>query len=132
VLTLLRSNLAVVQATLGRLDEALKTAADNLQRSSPNLLYTHFESLRCMAEVHLRRNELDDAETFCEQADALVSPTESRVSRLWLGPLHIDVLLAQGKHAAAREKLTAYQSLVADCQSPRFTAEATRLAHILQ
>lgn len=132
VRTLLCSNLAIVQSKLGRHDEALKTASDSLKRSSPNLLYTHFESLRCMAEVHLRRNELDEAEKFCDEADALVSPTESRVSRLWLGPLHIDVLLAQGKHEAAREKLTAYQALVADCQSPRFTAEAQRLAMVLQ
>ena len=132
VRTLLGANLAVVQSKLGRHDDALKTAADNLQRSCPTLLYTHFESLRCMAEVHLRRNELDDAGKFCDIADALVSPTESRVSRLWLGPLHIDVLLAQGKNDAARKKLTAYQALVADCQSPRFTAEAGRLALVLQ
>jgi tetratricopeptide (TPR) repeat protein len=132
VLTLLSANLAVVQSQLGRNDEALITASDNLKRSSPNLLYTHFESLRCMAEVHLRRNELEDAEKFCDQADALVSPTESRVSRLWLGPLHIDVLMAQGKHDAAREKLTAYEALVADCQSPRFTAAAGRLAQLLR
>ena len=129
--TLLSANLAVVQSKLGRNDEALKTAGDNLKRSSPNLLYTHFESLRCMAEVHLGRHELDDAERFCDQADALVSPTESRVSRLWLGPLHIKVLMAQGKHDAAREKLTAYEALVADCQSPRFTAEAGLLAQAL-
>lgn len=132
VLTLLSANLAVVQSQLGRHDEALKTAADNLKRSSPNLLYTHFESLRCMAEVHLRRNELDEAEKFCDQADALVSPTESRVSRLWLGPLHIDVLMAHGKLDAAKEKLTAYETLVADCQSPRFSTEARRLARILR
>ena len=131
VLTLLQSNLAVVQAKLGRFDEALKTASESLQRSSPNLLYTHFESLRCMAEVHLRRNELDEAERLCEQADELVSPTESRVSRLWLGPLHMDVLLAQGKREVAREKLIAYEALVADCQSPRFTAEAERLRSVL-
>ncbi|HEX2268259.1 MAG TPA: protein kinase, partial [Pyrinomonadaceae bacterium] len=130
VLTLLSANLAVVQSQLGRHDEALKTASDNLKRSSPNLLYTHFDSLRCMAEVHSRRNEIEEAEKFCDEADALVSPTESRVSRLWLGPLHIDVLMAQGKLDAAREKLTAYEALVADCQSPRFTAEAGRLARI--
>jgi tetratricopeptide (TPR) repeat protein len=131
VLTLLQSNLAVVQAKLGRHDEALKTASDSLERSSPNLLYTYFESLRCMAEVHLRRNELVEAERLCEQADELVSPTESRVSRLWLGPLHMDVLLAQGKRDAAREKLMAYEALVAECQSPRFTAEAARLKSVL-
>lgn len=130
-LTLLRSNLAVVQASMGRHDEALKTATESFQRSSPNLLYTHFESLRCMAEVHRRRNELHEAERFCERADELVSPTESRVSRLWLGPLHIKVLVAQGKHDEARAKLIAYEALVAECQSPRFTAEAARLKSVL-
>lgn len=131
VLMLLRANLAVVQASMGRYEEALKTASDSLQRSSPNLLYTHFESLRCMAEVHFRRNELDEAERLCRQADELVSPTESRVSRLWLGPLHIKVLLAEGKRDEAREKLNDYEALVADCQSPRFTAEAERLKSIV-
>jgi tetratricopeptide (TPR) repeat protein len=130
-LILLRANLAVVQARLGRHDEALKAAADNLQRSSPSLLYTHFESLRCMAEVRRSRNELDEAEHLCRQADELVSSTESRVSRLWLGPLYMNVLLAQGKHDEAREKLPAYEALVAECQSPRFTAEAAHLRSAL-
>ena len=127
----LRANLAVVQAKLGRLDEALKTATDNLARSSPSLLYTHFDSLRCMAEVRLRRKELEEAERACAQAEALVSPTESRISQLWLGPLYIEVLLAQGRREKAREKLIAYEAVVAECQSPRFTAEAGRLKSIL-
>ena len=130
-LILLRANLAVVQAKLGRHNEALKTATDNLQRSSPNLLYTHFESLRCMAEVHLLRSELDEAVRVIEQADELVSHTESRVSRLWLGPLQLGVLIARCKHDEAREKLIAYEALVAECQSPRFTAEASRLRSAL-
>jgi hypothetical protein len=50
------------------------------------------------------------------------------VSQLWLGPLYIEVLLAQNKRAEAQEKLTTYQDLVAGCQSPRFVAEAARLA----
>jgi tetratricopeptide (TPR) repeat protein len=130
-LILLRANHAVMRARLGHHDEALKAAADNLQHSSPNLLYTHFESLRCMAEVHIARNEIDEAEKICRQADELVSTTESRVSRLWLGPLHINVLVAQGKRDEAREKLTAYEALVADCQSTRFTSEAARLKSVL-
>ena len=32
------------------------------------------------------------------------------------------------KRIEAAEKLTAYQALVAECQSPRFSNEATRLA----
>ena len=128
VLSLLQPNLGIVQAIQGRYDEALQTVEANLQRSSPSLLYSHFEALRCFAQVRLRRSEIDEAEQLCRQAEELVSPTESRVSQLWLGPLYIEVLLAADKRNEAAKKLNAYQALVAECQSPRFTAEATRLA----
>ena len=63
------------------------------------------------------------------------------MSRLWLGSLYIEVLLAVGlraegegkpdeaaaKRDQAAEHLARYQELVADCQSPRFTREAARL-----
>jgi ATP/maltotriose-dependent transcriptional regulator MalT len=130
VLALLRPSLAIVQVMQGRKDEALQTASSNLEQSSASLLYTHFEALRALAEVRLRRDELAEAEDVCRQADELVSPTESRVSQLWLGPLHIKVLFALGKKDEAAEKLTAYKALVAECQSPRFTSEAYRLAKI--
>ena len=131
MLSLLRPNLAVAQAMQGRYDEALQTASANLQRSLPSLLYSHFEALRCLAEVRFRRAELDEAEEVCRQAHEFVSPTESRVSQLWLGPLHIEVLLVAQKHSEAVKKLTDYQRLVAECQSPRFTNEAIRLAQIM-
>ncbi|HEV8188343.1 MAG TPA: protein kinase [Pyrinomonadaceae bacterium] len=128
VLALFRSSLGVVQAIQGRYDEALKTVEENFKRSSPSLLYTHFEALRCFAEVRFRRGEIDEAEQLCRQAEELVSPTESRVSRLWLGPLYIEVLLAAQKRDEAATRLAAYKTLVDDCQSPRFSSEATRLA----
>ncbi|HEV8428186.1 MAG TPA: protein kinase [Pyrinomonadaceae bacterium] len=128
VLSLLRPSYAIVQAIQGRYDEALQTAEANLRRSSPSLLYSHFEALRCFAEVRRRRSEIEEAEQLCRQAEELVSPTDSRVSRLWLGPLYIEVLLAAHKRDEAVNKLTAYQALVAECQSPRFSNEATRLA----
>jgi tetratricopeptide (TPR) repeat protein len=128
VLALFRSSLGVVQAIQGRYDEALKTVEENFNRSSPSLLYTHFEALRCFAEVRFRRGEIDEAEQLCRQAEELVSPTESRVSRLWLGPLYIEVLLAAQKRDEAATRLAAYETLVDDCQSPRFSSEATRLA----
>jgi tetratricopeptide (TPR) repeat protein len=130
-LSLFTSSLAVVQAKQGRYDEALQTASANLQSSSPTLLYSHFEALRCLAEVRFRRGELDEAEKICREADEFISGTDSRVTQLWLGPLYIEVLLAAQKRAEALEKLTGYKSLVAECQSPRFTSEATRLAQIL-
>ena len=131
VLSIVGPNLAVVQAVQGRYDEALQTATTHLQRSSPNLIYTHFEALRCLAVVRFRRNELAEAEQVCDEAEAFIAPTESRVSALWLGPLQIEVLLAANKRDKARKKLVDYQALVADCQSPRFTAEASRLAAAL-
>jgi len=127
VLRFMGSNLAVVQAALGRTDEALKTASEQFAHSSPRLLYSHFEALRCFAEVRFRRGEIEEAERLCQQADELVVPTESRVSRLWLGPLHIDILMAQGRREEASGKLKVYQELVDDCQSPRFSREAARL-----
>ena len=139
---LLKSNFAVAQSKLGRYDEALKTAEENYAEAAPTgLLYTHFEALRCLAVVRFRRasarnvgldkQELDEAERWCRAAEELIEPTESRVSRLWLGPLYIRVLLAQNKRAEAAEKLATYKELVADCQSPRFSQEAVRLAELV-
>jgi hypothetical protein len=104
-----------------------------------------FDSHRCLAEVYLRRGELEDAEGICAAAAAIVSGTESRVSQLWLGPVYLDVLSAlatrlaneqrpaeaEEKRRTARELLGSYQQLVAKCQSPRFTREAERLAREL-
>jgi hypothetical protein len=73
---------------------------------------------------------LEEAEQVCREADTLVSPTDSRVSQLWLGPLYIDVLMASGKKAEAAERLAAYRLLVAQCQSARFTAEVSRLTRL--
>jgi len=154
VAALLKGNYAVVQAEQavqigtdtfeGRrlLDAALDTALQNFQTSEQTgLLYMRFDSHRCLAEVYLRRGELEDAERICAAAAAIVSGTESRVSRLWLGPIYLDVLLAgakrleneerpidaEEKRQHARELLGRYQQLVAKCQSPRFTREAERL-----
>ena len=89
VLRLQRSTLAVAQAMRGRHDEALETASTNLEHSSGSLLYSHFEALRSFAQVRFIRNELEEAERLCRQADELVAPTDSRVSQLCLGPLYI-------------------------------------------
>ena len=174
VVSLLKPNYAVLQATTGRLDEALETASENLEHSgATGLLYSRFEALRCLAAVRFIRalktdpsrsdalrsdalrseifksqisaplqsepeapkgktSDMDEALRLCEEAFALVSPTESRVSGLWLGPLYIEVLLAHGRRAQAREKLNEYQQLTAECQSPRFSNEAVRLRALVE
>ena len=87
--------------------------------------------LNGVASSSSAQEELDEAERLCLTASELVEPTESRVSRLWLGPLYIRVLLAQNKRGEAAKKLAAYQALVAECQSPRFTKEAERLKYLV-
>ncbi len=159
--SLLKGSLAVLKAdqainkTIGvgdkvdsqrLLDEALEIALDNFPAGeSLGLLYSRFVCHRCLAEVRLHRGEVDEAERLCAAASDLVSETESRVSRLWLGPLYIEVLLAaahraedEGKIEVAAAKrnlasnqLASYQELVAECQSTRFTREVTRLADLI-
>ena len=159
VLLLLKADYAVLLAAngarLGRetgegrklLDEALDTAQQTLQASDvPGLFYMKFESLRCLALVYIHRGELDKAEATCATAADMIGPTESRVSKLWLGPLYLEVILAvaerlktEGKSeeaaaklAQARTLLAEYQQLVSDCQSPRFTKEAEGFAAKLE
>ena len=125
------------------LDSALETAQQALAASdAPGLFYMHFESLRCLTLVRVHRGEWDKAEETCAAATELLAPTESRVSRLWLGPTYIEVVLenaaqlekqgkqedATAKRAFAHELLKEYQQLVSECQSPRFTKEAEELA----
>jgi tetratricopeptide (TPR) repeat protein len=145
---LLKSNLAAVQAELGRFDEALLTAQETLRDAGVSgLLYTRFEALRGVARVRFKRAkglvktsdsnnefnqiELDEAERSCEAALELVTPTESRLPRLWLGPLHVRVLLAQGKRDDAKRILNEYQAVVKKCQTPFFAEEAANLSTLL-
>jgi hypothetical protein len=88
------------------LDAALDTALQNFQTSEQTgLFYMRFDSHRCLAEVYLRRGELEDAEGICAAAAAIVSGTESRVSQLWLGPGLFGCAI--GVSDAARERATA-------------------------
>ncbi len=135
VLLLLKGNYATLKADLGQrdgnellLDEALQLATENFsQAEASGLLYMRTEGHRCLAHVHYCRNELDESEQLCVQALKLVEDLESRVSRLWLGPLYVEVLLAQGKFPEADQHLSSYAALVAQCQTPRFQEEAQRL-----
>ena len=80
VLALCRPSLAVVQVMLGRRDEALQTALANLEQSSASWLYTHFEALRCLAEVRFRRDELAEAEHLPRRRCARVTNRLARES----------------------------------------------------
>jgi tetratricopeptide (TPR) repeat protein len=133
LVTLLMGNLAIFQADLGQLDQALETGRENFERAEVlGLPYSRTEARRCLAHVRLRRGELAEALRLCEEVLELVAGTESRISRLWLGPLHVETLMAAGRDDEAKERLSAYRELVSECQSPLFERETTRLERLLQ
>lgn len=128
------------------LDEASKIARENYDSGEAlGLLYSRFEGHRCLAIIHMRRGDLDEAERLCLVAEDFVSRTDSRVTRLWLGPLYMRVLLEQAeraedagnnelameKRALAKEYLLGYQKLTAECQSPRFSREAEEISKLV-
>ena len=166
--SLMKGNLATLQADQGQLkrdqyllDKGLQTAQENFkQAESIGLVYSRAEARRCLAHVQFRRGELNEAERLCAETLELVEKTQSRIIRLWLGPLYIEVVLAISKSCEAAAKdaevagkldeaaqrrveastkrgfaeqlLDRYSSFVAGCQSPRFKGEAIRLAAVLQ
>src|SRR6185295_127792 len=104
LITLMKGNYATFLANRGGdfLDQALKTGLENFEAAeSLGLLYTRAEGRRTLAHVRLARGEADEAERLCAEALELVSSTESRVSRLWLGPLYIESLSAVVQSAVA-------------------------------
>ena len=61
----------------------------------------------------------------------LTANTDATVSRIWLGPIHIEALLILERYDEARERLKAYAQLVAECKSPHFNREAESLARLI-
>ena len=128
------------------LDEALQMALENFSSAEAlGLVYSRAEGHRALAHVRFRRGELDEAERICAAAMSFLADTESKVSRLWLGPVYIETVMALTKRAEAGGKLEearardeeavtlseAYSALTASCQSPRFSREAERLSKLV-
>jgi hypothetical protein len=90
------------------------------------------EAHRCLAYVHFKRCDFDEAVRLSELILELTAETDARVSRLWSGPVHIEALLALGRREEARKQLAAYGEMVADCQSPHFSREVSRLDGLLE
>jgi hypothetical protein len=62
----------------------------------------------------------------------MLGEEKSRISRLWLGPLHIEALFQSGRREDASARLAAYETLVSACQTPRFEREIVRLKKLLE
>jgi serine/threonine protein kinase len=130
---LLKGNLAIVLADLGRFDEAFATARENFTRAEAlGLLYSRNEGRRCLAHVHFRNGEYAETLRLCDQVLELLGDKTSRVIRLWLGPLHIEALFAAGKTQEAARRLNEYEAMVGDCQAPRCELEVVRLKTLLE
>jgi tetratricopeptide (TPR) repeat protein len=125
---LLKGNLAILLADLGRFEEAFKTARENYEGSETlGLLYSRAEGRRCLAHVHFKHGELNETLHLCEEILELLGEGRSRISRLWLGPLHIETLYLAGRREEADRRLAEYEALVSDCQTPRCEREIVRL-----
>jgi serine/threonine protein kinase/tetratricopeptide (TPR) repeat protein len=129
---LLKGNLAIVLSDRGRIDEAFQHARENFAASeSLGLLYTRGEGRRCLAHVHFKNGELDEAVRLCDEVLEIFGNAKSRVCRLWMGPLHIEALFLAGRHEEASNRLAEYELLVSDCQTPRCEREVARLKELL-
>ena len=129
---LLKGNLAIVLADSGRIDEAFQTARENYAACEAlGLLYSRAEGRRCLAHVHFRHGDLDETLRLCDEILELLEG-KSRISRLWLGPLHIEALFAAGRLEESRRRLAEYEELLSECQSPRCEREAVRLKKLLE
>jgi tetratricopeptide (TPR) repeat protein len=129
---LLKGNLAIAVADLGRIDEAFKIAKENFAGAEAlALLYSRAEGRRCLAHVHFKHGEFAEALRLCDQVLELLGDATSRVSRLWVGPLHIEALFSAGQTDEARRRLKDYEDLVSKCQAPRCELEVVRLKKLL-
>jgi len=129
---LLKGNLAILLADLGRFDEAFKTARENYEGAETlGLLYSRTEGRRCLAHVHFRHGELDETLRLCDEIFEMLGEEKSRISRLWLGPLQIEALFQSGRREDASRRLAAYETLVSACQTPRCEREIVRLKKLL-
>jgi tetratricopeptide (TPR) repeat protein len=129
---LLKGNLAIVLADRGRIDEAFQHARENFAASEAlGLLYTRMEGRRCLAHVHFKNGELDEAVRLCDEVLEILGNAKSRVCRLWMGPLHVEALFLSGRHEEASHRLAEYELLVSYCQTPRCEREVARLKKLL-
>jgi tetratricopeptide (TPR) repeat protein len=125
-------NLATVLADRGNFTEAFAIAHENFTGCEAiGLLYSRAEGRRCLAHVHFRNGELDEAIRLCDEVLDLYRGLQSRVARLWMGPVHIEALLQAGRHAEAGERLKEYEAVVAASQAPRCEREVVRLRNLL-
>ena len=122
----------ITRFELGDVEGAERIAASAVaQATEAQLLFMRTEGLRAIAHMRVRQRRFDEAVKLFEEVLALTEPTDARVSRLWIGPAHVETLLALGRRDEARARFDAYAAMVAQCQSPHFAREVERLRAVL-
>jgi tetratricopeptide (TPR) repeat protein len=125
---LMYAYLAMAEAQLGNPEKAERTAEAAVARAdAANLLYMRTETKRVLAETRIRLGKTEAGVQLFEEVLRLTDGTDARVSRLWVGPRHVEALLALGRREEARSRFDAYVELVALCQSPYFDREVVRV-----
>ncbi len=131
--TLSAAFLSTLIADTGRTDEALAIAVQARESAEElDLPFMRTEATRALAHARFRRGELGEAIRLCDEVLEITAGKDPKWSRLWMGPLHVEALVAAGQLERARECLTAYDALVNECQSPHFKREAARLVTRVQ
>jgi tetratricopeptide (TPR) repeat protein len=129
---LLRPFLALSQARLGNLPQALETATAALERADASKLpYMRTEAMRCLGELLVADGRPEEGLRRFQEVLDLTAGTDARVSRLWTGPPHVETLLALGRRQEATDCFQTYAAMVAECQSPWFRSEVERLRPLL-
>jgi eukaryotic-like serine/threonine-protein kinase len=129
---LLHTYLAQAQALTGELDEAERTAEAAAARAdAANLLYMRTEANRVLGELRIQQGRVEAGIQSFEEVLRLTDGTDARVSRLWIGPDHVEALLSLGRRDEARSRFDDYAALVGECQAERFTREVTRLRELI-
>ena len=115
-------------ADRGRLDDALRMATEALAAADElGLLFIRTEARRALAYVHYVRREWDESIRVHDEVLVMLDGREPAVTRLLMGPCHVQALEAAGRLDEARARLSAFEHLAACCQSPHAVSEAARL-----
>ncbi|HJQ98049.1 MAG TPA: AAA family ATPase [Candidatus Polarisedimenticolaceae bacterium] len=115
-------------ADVGRFDEALEEGRQAIVRADAlNMVHMRTEARRAKGYAHYRRGELEDAIRLFDEVLEITRGLEPKVSRLLMGPFHVEALRAAGRDDEAKARLDEYAALVRECQSPHASREVERL-----
>lgn len=116
----------------GELDEALEASAAAIaEADAGGIYYMRVEARRGGAHTHFARGEFDQALVLANESDALNEGKESIAASLYIGPLHVEILVAAGRLDEARNQAEVFADLAAGCQSPFYVSEAERVLELV-